>query len=177
MIHTSFCQSHTTACSTIFDLLTHGLPENAKGQWTPLPSCTLHWAQDFYFILYSHCEVHTWALRSFNPDKRSIFALEEDEYCTAYSQQQQTKDDQANNQQTSISKTDEIGVPADGDGEKQVQPFFTAIGQPAEIITIDGDQPSFASGRRQPAESGTDGDVVRQAESSLTTGKQPSKDM
>ena len=46
-------------------------------------------------ILYSHCEEHPWKLRSFNPDKRSIFALEEDggeELCHAYSQQREEEE-------------------------------------------------------------------------------------
>ena len=45
-------------------------------------------------MLCSHCEEHPWKLRSFNPDKRSIFALEEEEeggeqLCYAYSQQEE----------------------------------------------------------------------------------------
>lgn len=127
--------------------------------------------------LYSHCEVHTWAQRSFNPEKRSIFALEgeEDEYCRAYSQQQQTnwqqyKGDQAIDEQTPVDK---------GGLVRQVQPFFNAIGQPAKI-TADGDgmkqdQPplDLASGRL-PAQTMA-GEGVVQGELSLMTGKQPPK--
>lgn len=44
-------------------------------------------------MLCSHCEEHLWKMRSFNPDKRSIFSLEGEEeeggeeLCHAYSQQ------------------------------------------------------------------------------------------
>ena len=126
--------------------------------------------------------MHTWAQRSFTPDKRSIFALDEDEYCRAYSQQQQTswqqfKGDQAIDEQPPISKTDEDGVTADGDVVRQVQPFFTAIRQPTEI-TVEGDgvmqdQPPLASGKL-PAQIVV-GDGVVQGGLSLTTGKQPAK--
>lgn len=152
-----------------------------------MPKVGQHLSPPAYFtehkistLLYSHCEVHTWAQRSFNPDRRSIFALEEDEYCRAYSQQQQTnwqqlKDDQAIDQQTPISS--EVGVTADGNVVRQVQPFFSAIRQPAEI-TVDGDgerqnQPLLASGRL-PSQTMVGEGVVR-GEVSLTTGKQPIK--
>ena len=48
------------------------------------------------WLLCSHCEEHPWKLRSFNPDKRSIFALEEEEggeeLCHAYSQQREEEE-------------------------------------------------------------------------------------
>ena len=45
-------------------------------------------------MVCSHCEEHPWKLRSFNPDKRSVFALDEseevgEELCYAYSQQRE----------------------------------------------------------------------------------------
>ena len=40
-----------------------------------------------HVMLCSHCEEHSWIQRSFNPEKRSVFALEEEELCDAYSQQ------------------------------------------------------------------------------------------
>ena len=50
--------------------------------------------------------------RSFNPDKRSIFALSEDEHCNAYSEQEE-EEDQVKGQQDpaeQTAKADELVV-------------------------------------------------------------------
>ena len=51
--------------------------------------CTL--AINYCSSPYSHCEEHSWLVRSFNPDTRSVFALQEQQYCTAYSEQDEVE--------------------------------------------------------------------------------------
>ena len=61
--------------------------------------------ENYHIIVCSHCEEHPWVQRSFNPDKRSIFALDEEDLCNAYSQQ---GEEEVKGQTLSNGKTAEV---------------------------------------------------------------------
>lgn len=65
---------------------------------------------NYHLTFSSHCTDHLWVQRSFNPDKRSIFALSEDEHCNAYSQQEGEEEEQQVKGQETDQSTKVVAV-------------------------------------------------------------------
>jgi hypothetical protein len=119
--------------------------------------------------LCSHCEEHPWKLRPFNPDKRSIFSLEGEELCHAYSQQEEDETTSAGqpadiNQSTTVTCSEQLVPETNSDGSCSKENRVASSGQ---ATVRDSDQLCVGDG--DPQQGGPA--VTSPSKTTATTGR------